>query len=371
MRSHGTPLAARLPDFPWDTLESAKQRASAHPDGLIDLSMGTPVDDVPEVIRTALAAAANSPGYPRTEGTPAFREAVCSWLKSECGVSHCSPSSVIPTLGLKEAVAFLPLLLGLGPDDTVVVPELAYPTYEVGARAAGTRIIRSSNIDAWANDPAVSLVWVNSPANPTGRIASVAEMRAIVAAARACGAVVASDECYLDLWWSDERPKSVLSDAVSDCNHTGLLALHSLSKRSNLAGYRVGSVSGDPLLVRELLTARKHLGLMVPNPNLAAAVAAYTDCESVQHQRERYRARRDKLLPALAAVGLNIEHSEGSLFIWATDGTDGWVTVDRLAERGILVAPGSFYGAAGKPYVRIALTATDEQINQACQRLTT
>ncbi|NDB18600.1 MAG: succinyldiaminopimelate transaminase [Actinobacteria bacterium] len=369
MRSHRSALAARLPDFPWDTLAPATQTAAKHPEGIIDLSMGTPVDDVPTSVQQALAATANAPGYPRTEGTPQFREAVSDWLIAECGVSGCAPSSIIPTAGLKEAVASLPLLLGLGAEHSVVVPELAYPTYEVGAIAAGARVIRASSIDDWAHDESVALVWVNSPSNPTGRILAADELRATVEAARRLGAVVASDECYLDLWWSGERPVSVLSDAVCAGDHHSLLALHSLSKRSNLAGYRVGSIAGDPAIVRELLAARKHLGLIVASPNLAAATAAYLDRESVAQQRERYRQRRDLLLPALAAAGLRVEHSEGSLFLWATEGVDGWTTVDRLADLGILVAPGSFYGPAGSHHVRIALTTTDEQIANASRRL--
>lgn len=369
MSSPRPPLAARLPDFPWDTLEPAKRLATQHPGGIIDLSIGTPVDDVPPSVQAALAAAANSPGYPRTEGTPAFREAVARWLTEACGVSDYPAGDVLPTLGLKEAVAWLPFLLGLGPDDTVVIPELAYPTYEVGALAAGTRIIRTDDVEAWAGDNSVALVWVNSPANPTGRILVAEQLRAVVAAARRLNAVVASDECYLDLWWSGPRPVSVLADAVCAGDRTGVLALHSLSKRSNLAGYRVGSVTGDPNLVRRLLAARKHLGLIVPAPTLAAAAQAYADVDSVTLQRERYRRRRDTLLAALAVAGFTMEHSEGSLFIWATAGEDCWQSVHRLAALGVLVAPGSFYGPSGRRHVRIALTASDDAFAEAARRL--
>ena len=369
MRSRRSALAARLPDFPWDTLASAKQAAQSHPDGIVDLSMGTPVDDVPLAVQRALASAANAPGYPRTEGTPAFRAAVCEWLTNQWQVSGLDSSHVIATAGLKEAVASLPMLLGLGPHDSIVIPELSYPTYEVGAITAGARVIRAASIDDWAGDDSVALVWLNSPANPTGRIMSADELRATVDAARGLGAIVASDECYLDLWWTGPRPTSVLSDAVCGGEHQGLLALHSLSKRSNLAGYRVGSIAGDPKLVAELLAARKHLGLMVASPNVAAATAAYIDSESVTEQHERYRRRRDLLVPALEQAGLRIEHSEGSLFLWATEDKDCWSTVSRLAKIGVLVAPGVFYGPSGSSHVRIALTATDEHIENASKRL--
>ena len=369
MASPRTPLADRFPDFPWDLLAPAKARAAAHPDGLIDLSMGTPVDPVPAPVQAALAAASNAPGYPLTQGTPDFRGAVSDWLHAEAGVSADASSAVLPTIGLKEAVASLPTLLGLGPQDAVVVPELAYPTYEVGAIAAGARVIRADDLGSWAHDDSVGLVWVNSPANPTGRVLSVQQLRDVVSAARRIGAVVASDECYLDLWWQGQRPPSALSSDVCGADVSGVLALHSLSKRSNLAGYRVGSISGDPALVSRLLAARKHLGLIVPAPNLAAAAAAYRDRASVDAQRERYRRRRDVLIPALVSAGFRIDHSEASLFIWATAGEDCWASVDRLADIGLLVAPGVFYGPAGGHHVRIALTATDSAVASAAQRL--
>lgn len=362
-------MAQLLPDFPWDLLIPAKQRAAAHPDGLIDLSMGTPVDDVPGTVQAALIEAVNAPGYPETRGTPQFRQAVAHWLATECEVSNLTADAVIPTIGLKEAVSLLPMLLGLGPGDTVVVPDLAYPTYEVGALAVGARVRRTDDVSEWQADESVALVWVNSPSNPTGRVLSVEELRSARVAATRLGAVLASDECYLDLWWQGERPASVLADAVCGGNHSGLLALHSLSKRSNLAGYRVGSISGDASLVSVVLAARKHLGLMVPVPNLAAATAAYEDADSVVRQRERYRARRELLIPALTAAGLQIEHSEASLFIWARGQQDCWTTVNRLAEVGVLVAPGEFYGPAGGHYVRVALTAADDAVGQAAQRL--
>lgn len=369
MASLRSPLADALPDFPWDQLTSAKQRASTHPDGVIDLSMGTPVDDVPASVQAALIAAANAPGYPVTQGTPQFRQAVATWLATQCGVSGLTADAVIPTIGLKEAVALLPTLLGIGPSATVVIPELAYPTYEVSALAAGANVLRTDDIEAWQENESVALVWLNSPSNPTGRVLSVETLRAARIAAARLGAVLASDECYLDLWWEGVRPSSVLADAVCDGDHTGLLALHSLSKRSNLAGYRVGSVSGDATLVADLLAARKHLGLMVPVPNLAAATAAYLDDASVVGQRERYRARRDLLIPALAAAGLQVEHSEASLFIWAHGERECWSTVNQLAEIGVLVAPGEFYGPAGARHVRVALTATDDAIARAAARL--
>ncbi|MBO0869446.1 MAG: succinyldiaminopimelate transaminase [Micromonosporaceae bacterium] len=358
----GARRSAGLPDFPWDLLEPAKKTASAHPDGLVDLSIGTPVDPVPEVVREALRAASDAPGYPLTAGTTALREAIASWVAAACGA--VPGFGVLPTIGSKELIASLPWLLGIGPGDTVVIPEVCYPTYEVGVRLAGATAVRSDSLTALG--PArVRLVWVNSPGNPTGRVLPPEHLRKVVDWARERGAVVASDECYLTLGWSTP-PTSILSTVDS---YQNVLAMHSLSKRSNLAGYRAGFVAGDPALVAELLAVRKHAGLIVPQPVQAAMVAALGDQSHVDEQRDRYRRRRDQLLAALLGAGFAVDASEAGLFLWATRGEDCWSTVDWLAERGILVSPGTFYGPAGQRHVRFALTATDERIAAAVARL--
>jgi succinyldiaminopimelate transaminase len=343
-------------------------RARAHPDGVVDLSIGTPVDPTPAVVRQALAAASDAPGYPLTAGTPAVREAAAGYLARRHGVAGLAPDAVLPTIGSKELVALLPTLLGVGRGDRVVLPQIAYPSYEVGARLAGAQPVRADGLTGLG--PArVGLVWVNSPGNPTGRVLPAAHLRAMVAWARERGAVVASDECYLDFGW-EERPCSILHPDVCGGSHDGVLAVHSLSKRSNLAGYRAGFVAGDPRLVTALLEVRKHAGLMVPLPVQAAMIAALSDDAHVRDQRARYAARRQALRAALAAAGFAIDHSTAGLYLWATRGEDCWSTVDALAGRGILVAPGAFYGPAGTRHVRIALTATDERVTAAVGRLT-
>jgi succinyldiaminopimelate transaminase len=354
---------ADLPDFPWDLLEPAKARAGTHPDGLVDLSMGTPVDPVPPLVQQALTGAANAPGYPLTAGTGALREAVAEWVRAACAAAP--GFGVLPTIGSKELVAWLPTLLGLGPGDTVVIPRVCYPTYEVGVRLAGASVVRADALTAVGPAP-VKLVWLNSPSNPTGQVLPEAHLRKVVAWARERGAVVASDECYLSLGW-ETTPVSVLS--VCEGDYRGVLAVHSLSKRSNLAGYRAGFVSGDPALVRELLTVRKHAGMIVPAPVQAAMVAALGDESHVDGQRERYRARRAALRPALEKAGFTVDHSEAGLYLWATRDEDCWATVDWFAGHGILVAPGTFYGPAGARHVRLALTATDERVESAVRRL--
>jgi succinyldiaminopimelate transaminase len=359
-------LTAALPDFPWDSLAGAKARAGEHPDGIVDLSVGTPVDPTPELGRQALAGAADSPGYPLTSGTGALREAIAAYLTTRWGAAGLTPTATLPVIGTKELVAWLPTLLGLGPEDLVVFPTMAYPTYEVGARIAGCRILAAD--DPAAVDERPALVWLNSPSNPTGQILDAAELRRRVDWARTQGAIVASDECYGEFGW-DTEPVSVLHPSVSGGDLTGLLALHSLSKRSNLAGYRAGFVAGDESLVSELLAVRKHAGMILPRPVQEAMRVLLGEQEHVTEQRDRYARRRALLRPALEGAGFTIDHSEGSLYLWATRGQDGRTTVDWLADRGILVAPGDFYGPAAAQHVRVALTATDERIAAAAARL--
>jgi succinyldiaminopimelate transaminase len=359
--------SSSLPDFPWDLLEPAKAAAAAHPEGLVDLSIGTPVDPVPAFVRAALADASDAPGYPLTAGTPALRAAIAGWLARECGASGAP--GVLPTIGSKELVAWLPTLLGAGPGDTVVIPSVCYPTYEVGVQLAGATVVRSDSLTALGPDPSVKMVWVNSPSNPTGRVLPPEHLRKVVAWARERGAVVVSDECYVALGW-ETKPVSVLADDVTAGDYTGVIAVHSLSKRSNLAGYRAGFLGGDPALIAELLAVRKHAGMIVPAPVQAAMIAALNDESHVQAQRERYAARRSSLRSALEKAGFEITHSEAGLYLWASRGEECWATVQWLAERGILAAPGAFYGPSAAQHVRVALTATDERVAAAVERLT-
>jgi succinyldiaminopimelate transaminase len=276
--------------------------------------------------------------------------------------------AVLPTIGSKELVAWLPTLLGVGAGDLVVLPTLAYPTYEVGARLAGADFLRADSTVA-VGPARPALVWLNSPSNPTGGVLPPEHLRKVVTWARERGAVVVSDECYLTLGWTAE-PVSVLHPSVSGGSHEGVLAVHSLSKSSSLAGYRAGYVTGDPKLVAALLAVRKHAGMIVPHPVQAAMTAALSDDAHVAEQKARFAGRREVLRPALEAAGFTIDASEAGLYLWATRNEDAWATVDWLATRGILAAPGTFYGPTGGHHVRIALTATDERIETAAKRLT-
>jgi succinyldiaminopimelate transaminase len=381
-----------LPEFPWDSLAPLKERASAVsqalPGGFVDLSVGTPVDPTPEVVQRALREAANAPGYPQTWGTADLREAVAEWFARRRGVPDVDPDGVLPTIGSKELVAWLPTLLGLGQGDVVAFPTVAYPTYDVGARLAGATprpLDGLTSLGPTTASTTPKLLWLNSPSNPTGQVLGIGHLAKVVAWARERDVVVASDECYAELDWRDggrdrdaaagsdgtEPPTtpSLLDPRVTGGSHDGLLAVYSASKQSNLAGYRAAFVAGDRRLVARLLEARKHAGMMVPWPVQRALLAALRDDAHVAEQKRRYAARRGRLRNAVERTGLRVDHSEAGLYLWATAGESSWDTVGWFAERGILVAPGAFYGSAGEQHVRIALTASDEAIAAACSRL--
>lgn len=354
-------MTLRLPDFPWDTLTELADLARTHPDGIVDLSVGTPVDPTPLVVQQALRDHADAPGYPTTVGLPDLANTCRDWLRRSLGVT--SDVGVLPTIGSKEMVAWLPTGLGMNASSVIVIPSVAYPTYEVGALVAGAQVVATDDI---TSVPEASMIWLNTPSNPTGRVLRTEWLSEIVSWARERGIVVVSDECYIELGW-DATPVSILHPDVNGGNVDGLLAIHSLSKRSSMAGYRFGFVAGDPAIVAKLLATRKHLGMMVPAPVQHAAIAAYADDHHVAEQRQRYGARRTALREALLGAGFTIDDSEAGLYLWATRGEGSWPTARWFAERGILVAPGTFYG--DDSHVRVALTATDERINAAVTRL--
>lgn len=361
-----TPLGATLPDFPWDTIADVKARAAAHPDGLVDLSVGGPVDPVAPAIQLALTEHAAAPGYPQTAGTPELRRVIVESHQRRFGIAGMDTESVLPVIGLKEAIAWLPTLLGLR-GATVVIPTVAYPTYEVGALIAGCKVVRCDDPAQAPRDAA--LVFVNSPSNPTGRVAGVDELRGWVKFSRETGAIIASDECYLGLSWAAETV-SLLRPEVTDGDNTGLLALHSLSKTSNLASYRAGTICGDRELVQELLLVRKHAGLIVPGPVQHAMIAALDDDLHERLQASTYATRRAALYKALSGAGFTIDDSDAGLYLWIRRGDESSREIlDWLADRGILAAPGDFYGPAGAQHVRVALTASDERVDAAVRRL--
>ncbi len=358
------------PPYPYDRLDELKALGAALPGGLVDLSIGTPCDPPPVVVLDALARSGAERGYPPSVGSPAYRESAAAWMDRRLGVK-IDPAHIAACVGTKELVAGVPQWLRLRrPDlDTVLYPAISYPTYAMGATLAGCRAVPYAHLDDIdPGDAARALcLWVNVPGNPTG---ALGDLEAAAAWGRQRGVPVLSDECYVTLGW-DVEPRSLLHPAVAGPDHAGLLAVHSLSKQSNAAGYRAGLLSGDPELVRRIWEVRRHLGLLVPGPVQAAMAAALADDAHVDAQRERYRVRRELLAAAVRGAGLRIDHSEAGLYLWVSRDEDCWTTIDWLAGLGIVAAPGSFYGPAGSRHVRLALTATDERIAAAVERLGT
>jgi succinyldiaminopimelate transaminase len=366
-------VALELPDFPWDTISEFADRARTHPDGLVDLSVGSPVDPTPAFIREALSAATDAHSYPQTAGSVPLREAIVDWYARRRGV-ELGVANVLPSIGSKELVSLLPLILGLGAGDVIVQPSLAYPTYAIGAALVGATVVSTDDPAQWPAE--TRLVWLNSPSNPDGRVRGIESLRAAVVRARELGAVIVDDECYAELNWasgpeSSHTPApSILDPAVIQGSRDHVLSVYSLSKQSNLAGYRAGFVAGCSDLIDEILAVRKHIGLMPPAPVQAAMVAALGNDDHVIAQRAVYRARRDALSDALGVAGFTIDGSDAGLYLWATRGESDLDTVAWLADRGILAAPGSFYGDSPAVHVRLALTATDSDIQRAVARLT-
>lgn len=352
-------MRAQLPDFPWDALAVVGDIARAHPDGIIDLSQGTPVDPTPEFIQKAFRDASNSPSYPVTAGTPELRAAIKKWATERLGAT--GDFDVLPLIGSKELIAWLPTILE---SEKVLIPQIAYPTYNVGALIAEAQSI-PVGIDA-TDWPAADLAWLNSPSNPTGRVHSSDEVKACIQWSRKNNSILVSDECYVEFDHT-ATSFSVLSQTGGD--NTNILAVHSLSKRSSMAGYRAAFMIGDPVLIARIRELRKHSGMMVPLPVQKAMTIALGDDTHVVEQRARYNARRDAMRPALEAAGFRIEFSNSGLYVWCTRDEDAWVSVEWLAQRGILATPGSFYGTASARYIRLAMTATDAQINAAVLRL--
>ncbi|WP_298048907.1 succinyldiaminopimelate transaminase [uncultured Bifidobacterium sp.] len=367
--------------YDWSRIASYKRTAKAAFGGMIDLSVGSPVDPVPDSVRKALAIASNDPnayGYPATAGTADLREAIVEWFSAMRGVDvRGIGADVVPTVGSKEGVALMASLLHFGEGDVVVQPKVSYPTYEIGTQLAGARVLKVedvSDVDSWKNVPGVKAVWVNSPCNPTGEVYSAVRMKGIVDAAREIGAVVLSDECYALMQWrgnaSDvlESAPCALRGDVCGGTADGVLVLYSLSKQSNMAGYRTAFIAGDASLVGPMTAYRKQIGQIIPGPVQAAMAAGLRDVESVKTQHARYRERLGVLVGALRAYGYCVNMPAGALYVWVkAKSGDCWTDMAQLAEIGIIASPGEFYGAP--EYLRFSATASDAAIAAAAERL--
>jgi succinyldiaminopimelate transaminase len=364
------------PPYPYDRLAELKAAGDALPGGLVDCSVGTPCDAPPPAVVRALAVSGTERGYPASAGGPALRRAAADWLHRRFEVS-IDPSSVAACVGTKEMVASTPQYLRLRDPlrDTVLYPAISYPTYAMGAALAGCRAVPvppadpdGSGLDLSAVSPAEAgralLLWVNSPANPSGGLSDLA---AAAKWGRRREVPVFSDECYTEFTW-DGPPRSVLQSGSE-----GVVAVHSLSKRSNLAGVRAGFFAGDPELVEYLRSVRQHAGLMVPGPVQAAAAVALADDEHVAAQRERYFERLQFLAGSLTAAGIPVAVPAGGFYLWARvpdRWPDAWaLAADLAAVAGLLVSPGDLYGEAGRGHVRIAVVQPMERLALVAQRL--
>jgi succinyldiaminopimelate transaminase len=360
-----------LPEYPWQSLKPFSEKASLHKDGAIDLSVGSPIDATPQVVQDALKNFSNAPGYPSTAGTLQFRESVAKWFETRRGVSGIHPDQVMPTIGSKELISWLPVLLGLGKGDVVVQPKVAYTAYAVGAAFAGATLVSEDDPEKWPAN--TKLIWINSPGNPDGKVLSAEDFAKAVSKARELGALLASDECYAELGWSDPWDKevipSVLDKRISGDSHEGIICLYSLSKQSNMAGYRAAFAVGSKQLIKDLVNLRMHAGMIMPLPTQQAVIAALGDTQHVQTEKEIYRKRRDVLLKAVRSYGFELSDSQAGLYLWATLNEDCWITVEKMAQLGIVVVPGSFYGEFATRHVRFSLTASDEDISRAADRL--
>ena len=370
-----------LPPYPYDRLDPLKAVAAAHDGGIVDLSIGTPFDPPPAAVIEALGSSGAERGYPPSIGTPLYREAAAGWLERRFGVTVDPGTEIAACIGTKEFVVSTPAYLKLRtPDrDTVLYPAISYPSYAMGAQLAGCRPVpvafdENGCLDLSAIDPADAeralCFWVNVPGNPAG---GLDDLGAIAAWGRQHGVTILNDECYVEFTWRGEVPVGRAHPGRSILEHgtNGVLAVHSLSKRSNLAGVRAGFYAGDAELVHWLRELRKHAGNMVPGPVQAAAVVALSDDTHVDRQREIYWRRLEAMAGVLRSLGHDVSLPGGAFYLWvpAVDG-DAWALTEYLATRGgALVSPGEFYGAAGSGHIRIAVVQPDKRIALVARRL--
>ena len=361
------------PPYPYDRLDELRAVADGFDGGCVDLSVGTPSDPPPPAVEAALSASGAERGYPASVGSAAYREAAMGWLARRFGIDH-DGAAVAGCVGTKEFVASLPHYLKLRDPrrDTVLYPAISYPSYAMGAALAGCRAVPIPvddqwclNLDAVDSDDAdrALCLWVNSPGNPAGGLEDLA---AIAQWGRDRRVPVFSDECYIEFTWGADRGASILHHGVQ-----GVMAVHSLSKRSNMAGVRAGFYAGDPELVGYLSEVRKHAGMMIPGPAQAAAVAAFNDDAHVEAQQAVYTSRLNRLRELFSAYDPDVALPGGGLYLWvASPDGDGWTLARRVAEEmGALVSPGEFYGPAGAGHVRVAAVAPDAHIDLLEQRV--
>jgi succinyldiaminopimelate transaminase len=367
----GTGVSFSPPPYPYERLDVLKKLADTHEGGAIDCSIGTPIDAPPPAVLEELAKGSGARGYPTSQGSPEYRASAAAWMNRRFGLS-LSSTDLAACIGTKEFVGNVAGYLHLRSParDTVLYPSISYPTYAMGATLSGLRSVpvatKNGQLDLDSIEPADAeralVLWTNSPSNPTGFLD---DLERAASWGRARDVLVISDECYAEFTWAG-RPRTILEHGLD-----GVLALHSISKRSNLAGIRAGFYAGDEALVSYLRSVRQHAGFMVAAPVQAAVAVAYNDDEHVNAQRERYRSRLSMLSEALGGVGVDAPMPEGAFYLWCSKpGMDGWELAAFLAETSALVvSPGELYGDEGANFVRIAMVQPDERLALAAGRL--
>lgn len=362
------------PPYPYDRLDEVKAIAAkrwAEHGGVVDLSIGDPCDPPPAGVMAALNSSEAARSYPPSIGTPAFRRAATDWIARRLGATVDVDREIAAVVGTKEFVASTPQYLKLRDPsrDTVLYPAISYPTYEMGATLAGVRAVAYSGLEEISEDDAARALclWANSPGNPTGELL---DLGAVAAWGRERDVPVFSDECYAEFTWNGPA-RTVLNHPTAAGGHKGVIAVHSLSKRDNFAGARIGFYAGDPELVHYLREVRKHAGFMPPGPVQAAAAVALADDEHVERQRARYLARLTRLREILEGLGYPCELPDGAFYLWVKAPTgDAWEAARDIAERiGIIVSPGEFYGPLGSEYFRVAAVSPEETLDRLTGRL--
>ncbi len=367
-----SPVLTATGTYPFVRLTEAKRRVEARGIELLDFGIGEPREETPAFIRAALTAAVEAEpvsAYPLAQGLPELRAAAARWVGRRFGATLDPDTEVVPTLGAKEAVFSLAQLV----DGPVAVTTPGYPVPARGAAFAGREVVEVALRPerGWLPDldaipfARLGLLWLNSPNNPTAVAAPPAFLAELAERCRAHGVVLASDEAYVELWFGDAPPPA---SALALADRTGVLSFHTLSKRSSMPGYRSGFVAGDPELVGALKRFRPNVGTAPQTFVQRASVAAWDDDVHVAETRARYARKRAVLLPALRAAGLEPAGGDASFFLWLRTPPgepDDVALAERLLERGVVVAPGSFLGAGGAGHVRVALVPTVEQCERA------
>jgi succinyldiaminopimelate transaminase len=361
----------KLPSYPMIALEQQKRGMLARGLRVFDFGTGDPIEPTPPAIRAAMVAGVSAVSqYPSVHGQPEMRQAAADYLQRRFSVAVDPETEILPTMGSKEAIFHLPMVLVQVPSerDLVLYGEPAYPVFEIGALFAeawtyavplnaNNRYLMDPDLVPEASLRRAAVVFLNYPHNPTGQCLPDALYRAWVAARDQYGFTLVSDECYADLWYEEPRPRCVLEFGKKGC-----LAVHSLSKRSGMTGYRSGFIAGDKDLLAHYRRYRASMGNAPQDFVQAASTVAWSDSAHVEERRQLFAEKRRVLKDHFRKIGLAVYPGTASLFLWVgvPEGMTDLAYAQRCAEHGVLVAPGSFFGKGQERFFRVALVPSLE-----------